>query len=254
MWYVIVGMLGVSIGSFITMLIHRLHEGGSIVSGGSKCPQCNKKLSWIELIPLISFLFLKGKCKNCKKIIPVRYFLIEVVTMILFILALYKHAEYPTMLDLFIIRDWIIIATAVFIFAYDALYMEVHPGVTIGAGVIVGLMYVLHVPFEWKSILWGIVLGVGWFLVQYIVSKGRWIGAGDIMIGFFMGAALGLSHTILALGIAYIVGASYAIALLALKKKSRKDQIPFGTFLMVGTLAALWWADGILGWYGNLLQ
>ena len=254
MWYIWTALLGASMGSFVTMLVHRLHEGTSIVFGGSKCFHCNKKLGLRELIPVLSFLLLKGKCKKCGTKIPLRYFLIEVFTIVLFLLALYKHAEYPMMPDIFVIRDWIIITSAVFIFAYDALYMEVHPGVTIGAGVIVGLMYILQVPFEWKSVLFGIVLGVGWFLVQYIVSKGRWIGAGDIMIGFFMGASLGLSHTILALGIAYIVGASYAIALLALKKKNRKDQIPFGTFLMIGTVAALVWGNFMVSWYMNMVR
>ncbi|HRH23490.1 MAG TPA: A24 family peptidase [Candidatus Magasanikbacteria bacterium] len=156
--------------------------------------------------------------------------------------------------DVLVIRDWIIVASAVFIFAYDALYMEVHPGVTIGAGAIVGLMYILKIPFEWKSIVWGALVGIAWFLFQYVVSKGRWIGGGDIMIGFFMGMALGLSHTILALGIAYVVGASYAITLLALKKKHRKDQIPFGTFLMIGTVAAVLWGNPVILWYLKIVM
>ncbi len=252
MWYLLAGVLGASIGSFITMLVHRLHEGTSIIFGGSQCFHCGKKLTWMELIPLFSFLFLKGTCKKCGKKIPLRYFLIEVVTMILFLAVLYKHAEYPMMPDLFIIRDWIIVVTAVFIFAYDTLYLEVHPGITIGAGVIVGLLYVLKVPFEWKSILFGILLGVSWFLIQYVVSRGRWIGGGDIMIGFFMGASLGFARTILALGIAYVVGASYGIALLALKRKKRKDQIAFGTFLSMGVVVALLWGTPILLWYQGI--
>ncbi|MBP9732326.1 MAG: prepilin peptidase [Candidatus Magasanikbacteria bacterium] len=253
-WYIWAALLGASMGSFVTMLVHRLHEGTSIVFGGSKCFHCHKKLGLLELIPVLSFLLLRGKCKKCGTKIPLRYFLIELVTTILFVLALYKQSEFPMIPNLFIIRDWIIVTAAVFIFAYDALYMEVHPRVTIGAGVLVGLMYILTIPFEWKSILFGIVLGVGWFLFQYVVSKGRWIGAGDIMIGFFMGASLGLSHTILALGIAYVVGASYAIALLILKKKNRKDQIPFGTFLMIGTVFALLWGNSIVMWYLHMVR
>ncbi len=248
-WYIWSAVLGGCIGSFITLLVHRLYHGTSIVFGGSKCVTCEKKLSGIELIPLLSFLFLKGRCKLCNTKIPLRYFLIELCTAVLFVLVAYKYREYPMFPNVSILRDWIIITAAVFIFAYDAMYMEVHPQVTIGAAVIIGMINLIYTPFEWKTIVCGIALGMGWFIAQYVVSKGRWIGGGDIMIGFFMGVSLGFGPTLLALGIAYAVGASYAVALLALKKKNKKDQIAFGTFLMIGTVSAVLWGSAILMWF-----
>ncbi len=248
-WYMLAGVGGASIGSFITMLVYRLREKKSIVFGRSSCTHCKKNLAWFELIPIISFVCVRGVCRSCEKKIPLRYLLIELATTVLFVLTLYTHLTYSSLPELYIIRDWIIVSAAVFIFTYDALYLEVHPGVTIGAGVVVGVLYLIGVPSEWKTLVYGIIVGVGWFTFQYVVSKGAWIGGGDSMIGFFMGASLGLSKTILALGIAYIVGASYALSLLLLKKKNRKDQIAFGTFLMIGTIIALLWGQPLVEWY-----
>ncbi len=152
-----------------------------------------------------------------------------------------------------LIRDVVVVSVLVFIFAYDAMYMEVHPGVTISAGVIVGTLSWLNAPYEWGSIVGGIAVGVAWFLVQFIISKGRWVGEGDIMIGFLMGAALGLWKTVAALGIAYVVGASYGIALLVTKKKHRKDEIAFGTFLAIGSVIALFFGEKLIGWFSSFL-
>lgn len=252
-YYIGAGCVGAIIGSVITMLAHRLRTGDSIVYGRSKCTACGHQLRWFELIPIISFVLLRGACGACRAKIPVRYVLIETAMVVLFLLVWHRFVSLPDMSILIVIRDAIVVSALVFIFSYDAMYMEVHPGITIGAGVLAGLLSWLNAPYDWGSIVSGIILGVSWFLIQFILSKGRWIGGGDIMIGFLMGATLGLWKTVVALGIAYVVGASYGSALLVTKKKGRKDEIAFGTFLAIGTVIALFWGGTIIGWYRAML-
>lgn len=252
-WYILVGAFGASIGSFITMLLYRMHTHTPFASDRSRCTGCGKTLHWFELIPIISFLFLKWRCRKCKKKIPIRYLVIEVMTTILYLYTWYNFVNTDNQSVLLLIRDWIVIFVAVFTFFYDFLYLEVSLPITIGGGIAAATLYIAYDMYEWQSIAAGIVLGVGWFGLQYVVSRGRWIGGGDIMIGFFIGATLGLGKTILALGCAYVLGGSYGLMLLVTKKKARKDQIAFGTFLAASTLAALWWGNDILLWYTRIL-
>lgn len=253
-WYGLVSLFGASMGSFITMLVYRMHKKVPIGTSRSRCPECTHALKWFELIPLLSFLFLKGTCGNCHKKIPVRYFLIEFATTVLYLYAWYSyiHSSHPSVVVL--LRDWLVIFVAVFTFAYDILYLEVSMGITIGGGILVAILSLIYLGSDWMSVFGGIFVGVGWFGTQYVISHGRWIGGGDIMIGFFMGASLGLWKTIVALGCAYIIGGSWGLALLLSRRKQRKDQIAFGTFLTIGTLIALWWGSEIVAWYGSVLK
>jgi prepilin signal peptidase PulO-like enzyme (type II secretory pathway) len=102
---------------------------------------------------------------------------------------------------------------------------------------------------EFLTLFLAIGFGAGVFLIEYLVSKGRWIGAGDIRVGAMMGAMLGFPLVILALFISYIIGAAFGILLIVFRKAKLKSEIPFGTFLTVGTTITLFYGDNILGWY-----
>jgi prepilin signal peptidase PulO-like enzyme (type II secretory pathway) len=183
-----------------------------------------------------------------------RYVLIEVGTTILFLLVGYFWSIAGTLSILELVRDLVLVSVVVFVAAYDGLYMEVDPWVTLGGGVVVGILTLFIMPSIWLSLVWGIALGVGWFALQYVVSHGRWVGGGDMFIGFLMGASLGLGRTVVALGVAYIVGASYALGVLSVGQKKRGDEIAFGTFLSLGMVVALFWGNDMLGWYLGLIK
>jgi prepilin signal peptidase PulO-like enzyme (type II secretory pathway) len=108
--------------------------------------------------------------------------------------------------------------------------------------------------FSIYSLALGALIGSGFFLVQYVLSRGRWIGGGDVRLGVMMGALLGWPNILVALFVSYILGAIVAIPLLIMKKKGMKSEIPFGTFLSVGTLAALLWGNQVINWYWNLIK
>ena len=98
------------------------------------------------------------------------------------------------------------------------------------------------------------MIGAGFFLLQYLVSKGKWIGGGDIRLGALMGIILGWQNTILALFLAYLIGAIVGLGLIIAKKKNRDSAVPFGTFLVIGTFVAMFWGERIVGWYLTLLR
>jgi leader peptidase (prepilin peptidase) / N-methyltransferase len=246
-FYLLLFILGLVLGSFLSVLIHRIHnDEKGIFFGSSMCPQCNKKLGPLELIPLISYIGLRGKCKKCKKHIPWHYPVLELSTGSLFVaMALLGVAPLPLYAAYAMIF--------VFIFFYDLLYQEI-PDVIMIPSIILALVgtFFTGTP-SFLSGLYGALILVLFFLAQILVSKGKWIGGGDLRIGAFMGFVLGLKLTILATFFGYLAGAIISIFLLATGFASRKTMIAFGPFLIIGTLIALFYGQQIADWYLNLI-
>ena len=140
------------------------------------------------------------------------------------------------------------------IFIFDGLYKVILPQV-VAAGALVGLaanIFDLH--YSPLSLLWGVIFAVGFFGGQFLISKGRWIGGGDIWLGAMMGIWLGWPNILVAIFLAYILGAIVAIFLIIFKKKSWQTEIPFGTFLAIGTFFALYHGQQVIDWYWGLLK
>lgn len=251
-------ILGLILGSYLNSWIWRVYNHKWRFGGRSECVHCSRQLTWWENIPLVSFVFLRGKCKTCKKPIPSDYFLVELCTGILFVIVAFIHSQsfnltiFQSSLVLF--RDLFFTALLIVIFVYDYKYQYILSGV-VWAGAIIALAFnysqLLLAPY---SLLLGMAIGGGLFLAQYLISKGRWIGGGDVRLGVMMGALLGWPNILFALFISYILGALVSIPLLIFKKKGLNSQIPFGTFLAVGTFITLFWGGQIVGWYLNLLK
>ena len=150
---------------------------------------------------------------------------------------------------LLLIRDWLILAILVFIFVYDLKYLEVEDLIILSAGAAVIILN-LFLGNNWLNIAIAILIGVGFFGLQYLLTKGKGIGLGDLSIGFFMGAALSNWRLLLlALFIAYIIGTVISLILLLQKKKGLKSPLPLAPFLAIGTLVALFWGQQIINWY-----
>lgn len=241
-------VLGLLIGSFLNAWIYRMEIGKSVFSGRSRCPSCGKILGPLELIPLVSYFIQKGRCKGCKSNIPVQYAAIEAVTGALFALTYLVHKD----LSASAFRDFVFIGALLVIFVFDLKHSLIPDQVVIGAAV-GAFFWNFLLGMQIQSLLFGAVFGGGFFLFQYLISRGRWIGAGDIRVGVMMGAMLGPPLTLVALFISYISGALIGIFLLARGKAKFGSTIPFGTFLTVGTTTALFFGDRILSWYLNQL-
>lgn len=239
----IVFIFGLLTGSFLNSVIFRLHKKQGFVRGRSKCPECKKELSVIELIPLISFLIQAGKCRKCKKPISVQYPLVELASGLLFLACYLFYGLQPRL-----VLSLVYICFLIIIFVYDFKYSLIPDAVVLPAVATALIGEILIDPSFTRLVLGGII-GLGFFLVQYLVSRGKWIGAGDLRLGLFMGFALGWPSILAAILIAYVIGAFMAVALVAFKKKSWKDQIPLGTFLTAAAVITMFFGDVLVSWY-----
>ena len=217
--------------------------------------RCEVKLKWWENIPILSFLLLRGRCRYCQAKIPFNYFLTELVAGLLFIWVFWFNIN-TAIGNLNLIKiffELFIVSFLLFIFLHDVLYQEILPlAVWLGLGVI--LIYQCFAKANLLNILWGMLLGFGFFALQYFVSKGKWIGGGDVRLGLFIGALLGWEKTIVALFTAYWLGALVGLYLMFFKKKKMNSEISFGTFLVVGTFFAMYYGESIIRWYVNFVN
>ncbi|PIZ77956.1 hypothetical protein CO045_01370 [Candidatus Peregrinibacteria bacterium CG_4_9_14_0_2_um_filter_41_14] len=243
-------VLGSMFGSFASALIYRFRTNDKgFWTKRSKCPHCQKELTWANLIPIFSYIYQKGKCSNCHKKIGISYLIHEITLGLLFTLPYLFWVEQFTLLPLVI--SYIVIFSGFLIVSYDAQYQEI-PDLFTFSFMISGGLFGFLTNIGWQTQLVGALIAGGFFGLQYLVSKGRWIGSGDILIGIGMGLTLGAQQTIVALIISYIGGSLIGLILLSVGKAKRKSTIAFAPFLLAGTLIALFWGEAIYTWYTNL--
>lgn len=251
--YLIIFFLGLSLGSFLNSWIWRTRENIKIINGRSMCPHCRRQLSWYENIPVLSYLFLWGKCRTCKKPIPKHFIFVEIGAALIFVLVAWKNLNSAAVVPALFFRDITFVVLLIVIFIYDYLYQEILPGV-VWVGALSGLFFNLYLGYSLISMLVSLLIAGGFFWLQYVVSKGRWIGGGDVRMGVMMGIWLGWPQVVVALFLAYVMGSIVSLLLMALGKKQLTSVIPFGTYLALGTFVVLLWGQQILGWYMKLLN
>ncbi|MDP2684012.1 MAG: prepilin peptidase [bacterium] len=254
-FYIIILVFGLSIGSFMNAWVWRTREKLGITRARSICPKCRMQIAWYDNVPVLSFLILRGICRKCDEKIDYQYPLIEIWCGAIFLLIALSanNGNLSPEINLVIIRDWIIVTLLTFVFLYDLKYREILNFTTLIPGVILFLLSLMFGWSTWGSMLLGAGFGAGFFLFLYIISKGSWIGGGDVRLGFFMGIILGWPNVLVAFFISYLTGAVVSLLLIALKKKTIKDETAFGTYLVFGTIMAMFWSDNILKWYIGLV-
>lgn len=227
--------LGASLGSFINVLVGRFGKKKEIDIGGrSRCDFCDRPLSWWENIPLLSFLLLRGRCRTCHSPIPRRYFLVELITGLLFLLMAHYQMESIS---------YFIVTLLIIIFLFDLDYQIIPDWATLSLVVITIVEQCFRnsgAPIL-KFFLTGLA-AAAFFLFLHLITKGRGMGLGDVKFAFFMGFFLGPAKTILALYLAFLTGAIVGVILILIKRKRFGQQIAFGPFLIGATLIS--WIEG----------
>ena len=247
--------LGLTVGSFLNVVIYRLRTEEKGFRSRSACPNCHAVLRAIDLVPVLSFVLLRGKCRDCRKPISWQYPVVEVSVMVMFLAAFFRHGGAEVLTNgqwLALARDAFFILVLTVVFVIDLIDMVVYDSVTIPAALIALVLNVLT-GSPLSGLLLAALIGGGFFLLQWLVSRGKWIGGGDVRIGAMMGAMLGLQGVLAALLIAYVVGAIVAVILLANKKTSWSSQMAFGTFLSFATVVVLLWGDRLWALYAGML-
>jgi prepilin signal peptidase PulO-like enzyme (type II secretory pathway) len=241
-------IVGALLGSFTTMLVWRLHHDQKrIFWGRSKCPLCKRKLGPLQLIPLVSWLIQGGKCAFCKGEIPKFYPLTEFVFVTMFFL--FSYTFYGTV-DFFPVMA--IVFFALVLFVYDAKFFEVDRRISIPA-ILIALVWGFFREIPFPELILGGAIGYLFYAIQYWVSRGKWVGAGDCELGVFMGLVLGWQLLLPALFVAYILGLLVAIPLLISGKAGRKTPLPMGAFLMPAMLLFLLVGNEIVNWYLGMM-
>jgi len=254
---IIIFILGLCFGSFVNMLVYRTAVQYGQISDfrfqisdrkRSFCDYCGKQLNWYENIPVFSWIVLKGKTRCCGKKLPLSYPIVEITTGLLF-LTRFQISDIRSQV-LMLIIGLIIIVLLVFSAVFDWKYMILPDFSTIvligcAIGLIFGEMWGRHGGLPLQQIL-SALIGAGFLLVLNLVTKGRGMGMGDVKFAIFMGLFLGYPKIIVAFYVAFIVGAIYGLILMILKKANKKSQVPFGPFLIFGTMVAWWFGEKIV--------
>lgn len=247
-------ILGLSVGSFLNVVIDRLPKQETVVKKRSYCDYCKRKLAWFDLIPLLSFVLLSGKCRYCHYRISLYNPLIELTTGVLFIYTLFHQSLPISDLNLLTILSSIetsyiffIMSSLIVIFFTDLKYGIIPDSVLI-LSVIVSFLYLFFIHSSLFIIYFFSAIGAFlFFLLIFLVTRGRGIGFGDVKLSFLLGLFLGFPKIIVALYLAFLTGALIsAILVLWGKKRFFGGTVPFGPFLVLGTLISFFWGEVIL--------
>ncbi len=249
-----IGVLGIMIGSAVNAIVWRLHVNRSWVHGRSMCPDCKHALAARDLVPVVSWLWLRGKCRYCQKKILWLYPAVELLTAALFALS---AAVLPPVGLVSAVRlgCWLLLLTMLVVLAvYDARWLILPDKMVLPlAGVALVYVVVMSVLTGELQVVRGAaeaaVLGGGGFMAIIILSKGRGMGAGDMKLAVAMGLMLGLKGLGVAMLVAFNVAAIVGLAMIIARKRKGRDQIPFGPYLVGGTIVAFLFAHQIVEWY-----
>lgn len=251
-FFILVILFGLSVGSFLNVVVLRFDDMESVIKGRSQCPKCKKILAWYELIPFFSYLFLAGKCRGCKKTISIQYPLVEVATGVLFFLTYFYYGfSFDSLFLAIIFSLLVVIAT------YDILHKEI-PDVLTYLAILFAAGFIAF-KFassggtadiaSWANYGYGLIIGGGFFAFLVVISGQKWMGAGDVLLGIFMGIFLGFPNIVLALFVAFLAGAIAGLFMMGFGKKKLKDAVPFAPFLVLATVIAVFWGERILNSY-----
>jgi len=257
MLILLVFILGLVVGSFLNVVVLRLKNGSSITFDRSRCVLCKHLLSPLDLLPLASFFLLHGRCRYCHKQISWQYPIVEFLTGLLFVLAWIKFQ--PSIWDtaLTLAFGCLLVVIAVYDFKYytilDKLVLPAF-GLILLLNLYTDLVhgYALKNSTTILGLLGSLIVS-GFFLVQYVLSKGKWIGFGDVKLGLFLGSLLGFSGSLLLLFLSYVSGGIVALGLLKFGKKSLSSPVPFGIFLAFSAIVTMLYGEEIIRWYLKLI-
>jgi len=238
-------VFGAVIGSFLNVCIYRLPEQQSIAKPLSQCPHCHHPIRFYDNIPLISYLILKGKCRDCGEKISWRYPLVELITAIL---ALFLFAKFYLTLNFLV---FFIFTAVLIVITFIDLDHQIIPDLLTLPGIpIFFLLAVFVVGVPWMEAAIGLLIGGGVLFVialgYEVITKREGMGGGDIKLLAMIGGFLGWKSLIFVLLFSSLLGAVIGVALMLIKKEDMKYAVPFGPFLSAAAVAYLFWGDAFM--------
>ncbi|MBI5871359.1 MAG: prepilin peptidase [Actinobacteria bacterium] len=253
---VILFVLGAVIGSFLNVVIYRLPRELSLVAPGSHCPRCDQPVKWYDNIPILSYALLRGQCRHCGQGITMRYPTVELLTAVLWTLA---GVEFG--------MSWELLPALLFVSSLVAIYYidldhYIIPNVIVLPVAVIGLAANIAISLTgddtvpswqpWYAYLAAGLMSATFFFVVALLKPGG-MGMGDVKLAGMMGFFLG-EYTLVGLFLGFLIGAITGVVLMAVGIKGRKSRIPFGPFLAIGAVIALFFGADILDFWMGLFQ
>ena len=239
--YIMIFLIGISIGSFLNVCIYRIPKKEDIVFERSHCMSCGNVLKWYELIPLFSFLVQGGKCRNCKTKLSVQYPLIELLNGLIYVWIFMAKGFQPESILFCICASVLIVISVIDWRTYE---------IPFGCNIIIGILGIVRVFLNlahWYDYVIGFFAVSGLFLIIYWITKGRGIGGGDIKLMAAAGLLLGWQNILLSLMIGSIAGSVIHLALMKIQGKDRV--LAFGPYLAFGIFISMLYGNDIITWY-----
>ena len=247
LFYAFVILIGLIIGSFLNCLIWRLYKDENL-TGRSYCPKCREMIAWYDNIPLLSFIILGGRCRRCHQSIAWRYPLVELTTAVLFLLTFQQTVADPNF-TLLLTHDWLVVATLLVIFVYDATWQMV-PMLLVWPMTAVILVFNLLLGVPILTLLLFGLIGTAFFLIQYVLTRRRGVGEGDIWLGLMLGLTFPSGPLLLVLlVVSYGAGTLVSLILMAVGRKGWKAKIALGPFLAFGAIITLIWGEPLIRYF-----
>lgn len=249
------GVLGLAMGSFLTLVVERLDTTESFLLGRSHCNNCKETLRWWEMLPFAGYFIVRGKCVRCNAVIPKIYPLFELITAAAFIMIRLTQPEPVNYILLTL--ELLFASTILMLFFYDWLFQS-FPTVLLLLSLIVGLMLngaiwglgytAVDATTFLHQMLLGAVVGAGFLALLALPSRGHWMGYGDVIVGAIIGLWVGYPLVIVALAVAFYAGALVGLIQLATKRLANNHHIAFGPFLILGGFVARIWGEQLITW------
>lgn len=252
--YILAGIIGLCVGSFLNVVIYRVPNGMNLSKPASHCPKCDYKLRWYDNIPILSYVMLKGKCRSCKEPISIRYTLVEVFNMLLWILSVYLFYE-DNMVYCFI--SMIVSSLLVCVFFIDLEHMLIFNRFSISIFVLGIVAMFFDTYTDMLDHLYGLLLGGGLFMLLYfgciLILKKEGFGWGDVKLLAAAGMLLGWQKLVFAILIASVLGSIVLIIIKRIKENDSDKEYPFAPFIVIGILISMFIGAYVIEWYTNFL-
>jgi len=249
---ILIFIFGLIIGSFLNCVIWRLYKEESFIAGKSYCPHCHHSLEFYDLFPVLSYLFLMGKCRYCKGKISIQYPLVELATAIIFS---FVFLQLGSLISLQLAFWLIIMAFFIVIFVFDLKYFII-PDEVIYSAIFLSMIWLLYSFFtgiiDSHEVILTIASALGaslFFFLIWFFSKGMAMGFGDVKLALLIGLLLGLPNTIVGLFLGFLLGAIIGSVMVLLKKKGMGSEVPFAPFLITGATICFFFGNSIVNWY-----
>lgn len=245
-WMIVFMIYGIVIGSFLNVCIYRIPKEESIVVNRSHCMECGEQIKWYDLIPLVSYLILGGKCRNCKTKISIQYPLIEFINGLGYaIIVLFNGVNLVS--ALYCLCASALLALSVI----DWRTFEIPVAFNIFIGIL-GIIRLLTDIEHWHTYVIGFISVSGFLYLIYLITKGRGIGGGDIKLMAVAGLLVGWKNIILSLGLGCVLGSVIHVALMKIQNKDR--MLAFGPYLSLGIYLSMICGEELISWYLNMFM